>query len=341
MRARRLLVPLLLWASGFASGAEPSRFELVWPTPHRGWAEGRPPAEWLQHAGSGDPATGGFGGVRNGGARFHEGIDIRATGRDRQGHATDPVFAAMDGVVRYLSTSPGNSGYGRYVVLEHPERQPAVYTLYAHLSRLAPGLREGLAVRAGQPLGTMGHSSGGYMIPAARAHLHFEIGLAVTRDFQSWYLRRRLGSRNEHGMWNGMNLLGLDPVPFFDDWRAGRLAEPRDLLARQQTAVRLRIASFRVPDFVQRYPALLTRPMPLGPVAGWEIRCNWTGLPFAWTPLTTTEVSGLAPLQPQIVEFDAALARRERSRSLAVAWRGGWRPGKDLEMLLQQLFGGP
>mgnify|MGYP003334059019 CR=1 FL=1 len=61
----------------------------------------------------------------------------------------------------------------------------------------------------------MGHSSGGYMIPAARAHLHFEVGLAITSDFQGWYDHRRFGSRNEHGMWNGMNLVGVDPVAFF------------------------------------------------------------------------------------------------------------------------------
>ena len=44
------------------------------------------------------PATGGFGGVRSGGTRFHEGIDIRPVGRAKNGEATDSVFAAMTGV---------------------------------------------------------------------------------------------------------------------------------------------------------------------------------------------------------------------------------------------------
>ena len=35
----------------------------------------------------------------------------------------------------------------------------------------------------------------------------------------------------------------------------------------------------------------------------------------------------------------AELERRERSKSLAVARRGGWVAGKDLEIVLQQLFG--
>jgi peptidoglycan LD-endopeptidase LytH len=323
------------WAS--AAGAE--RLQLVWPTPSTAWAEGKPPSQWLQHAGSGDPATGGFGGVRSGGGQFHEGLDIKPVARDRQGEPLDDVFAAMPGVVRHVSASAGDSSYGRYVVLEHPTMTPAVYSLYAHLARIAPGIRVGEQVAAGQVLGTMGHSSGGYMIPKDRSHLHFEIGVAVTRDFQAWYDRRRFGSRNEHDMWNGMNLMGIDPLAFFNEWRAGRLANVQDFFNRMETVVRLRIATHRTPDFVTRYPSLLTKPVPWGPVAGWEIRFNWTGIPFSWTPLSALEVAGLPPDQPHVIEVNAAAERRERSKSLAVSRRGTWITGKDLEIVLQQLFG--
>ena len=324
-------------APGWTLAAAP--FELVWPTPDRAWAAGRPPAQWLQHAGSGDQDSGGFGGVRSAGSQFHEGIDIRPVARDRRGEPLDEVFAAMPGVVRHVSSSPGDSGYGRYVVLEHPTLTPAVYTLYAHLARLAPGLRAGTSVSAGQVLGVMGHSSGGYMIPVARSHLHFEIGVMMTREFQSWYDRRKFGSRNEHGLWNGMNLMGIDPLEFYNQWRAGRLTSVQAHFAGMETVVRLRIATIRTPDFVARYPSLLTRPLPVGPVAGWEIRFNWTGVPFSWTPLTSMEVVTLRPNQPQIVEVNAVRERREKSRSLAVQRRGSWVPGKDLETVLQLLFG--
>ena len=102
---------------------------------------------------------------------------------------------------------------------------------------------------------------------------------------------------------------------------------------------RLRVATFRTPDFVTRYPSLLTQPLPIGPVGGWEIRFNWTGIPFAWTPLTVADVVGLKPEQPRLVEVNAAIERRERSKTLAVSRRGNWTPGKDLEMALQLLFG--
>lgn len=328
----------VLLVAAAARGAE--RLALVWPTPNTAWAEGRPIGAILQDTGTGDPESGGFGGVRSSGSQFHEGIDIKCVARDRRGEPLDSVFAAMDGVVRYINTVAGDSSYGRYIVLEHPDVTPAVYTLYAHLARVAPELRIGGRVARGQTLGTMGHSAGGYTIPKERAHLHFEIGVVVTRNFQGWYDRQRFGSRNEHGIWNGMNLMGLDPLAVFNDWRAHRISTVQDCFARMETVVRLRVATMRVPDFVQRYPSLLTKPRPLGPVGGWEIRFNWSGIPFAWTPLTAAEVAGLPVERPQIVEVNTAVERRERSKSLAVAHRGGgWSTGRDLEIVLEQLFG--
>lgn len=327
-----------IWAATALVARAAERVEIVWPTSNPAWAGGRPRAEYLQHAGSGEAEAGGFGGVRNGGAQFHEGIDIKCHARDQRGEPLDSVLAAMAGVVRYINGSAGDSSYGRYLVLEHPEQTPAVYTLYAHLARVAPGLRVGERVAAGQALGTLGHSSGGYMIPKERAHLHFEIGVAVTRDFQAWYERRRFGSRNEHGMWNGMNLMGLDPLDFLNQWRARRVNTFQDYFAQMPAVARLRIATGRVPDFTTRYPALLTKPVSLGGVAGWEIRVNWTGLPFAWTPLTPMEVLGLAPDVPVILEANADIERRERSKSIVVAQRGGtWGVGRDLAAVLQQL----
>jgi murein DD-endopeptidase MepM/ murein hydrolase activator NlpD len=315
------------------------RLDLAWPTPNPAWAEGKSIGDFVQHAGSGDPVSGTFGGVRNGGVKFHEGLDISALARDRRGEPTDHVMAAMAGVVRHISANPGGSNYGRYVVLEHPEVSPPVYTLYAHLARIAPGLAVGGRVARSQVLGTMGHSSGATPIPVARSHVHFEIGVMMTRDFQSWYERRKFGSRNEHGPWNGMNLMGLDPLDFFNQWRTRKITTVQDYFSKQETAVKVRIATRRTPDFVLRYPSLLTKPLPLGPVAGWEIQFNWTGLPFAWTPLNSTEVVALPFEQARLTEVNAELEKRQRSRSLAVNRRGVWAADKDLETVLQLLFG--
>jgi murein DD-endopeptidase MepM/ murein hydrolase activator NlpD len=86
----------------------------------------------------------------------HNGIDFEAP-------EGTPVFAAADGVV----TSAGMAGAsGNLVEIQHPSLR--ISTGYAHLSRVAPGIRAGLPVRAGQLIGYVG-STGRSLGP----HLHF------------------------------------------------------------------------------------------------------------------------------------------------------------------------
>jgi murein DD-endopeptidase MepM/ murein hydrolase activator NlpD len=92
--------------------------------------------------------------------RMHRGVDFAApTGT--------PVYAAADGVVESVRRE---RGYGNVVRLRH---QGGMMTLYAHLSRFAPGLRAGQRVRQGQTIarvGSTGMSTG--------PHLHYEIHVA-------------------------------------------------------------------------------------------------------------------------------------------------------------------
>ena len=316
------------------------RIDFSWPTPNRAWEQGRSYDAWVQPTVSGEPESGLFGCVRSNHTQFHEGIDIRPVGHDSRGEPTDSVTAAMDGIVRHVNSSPGNSNYGRYIVLEHPEVTPAVYTLYAHLARVEPGIFPGAAVSRGQVMATMGRSEGSMAIPKDRAHLHFEIGLMVTQNFPAWYAGKRFGSANEQGLWNGMNLMGIDPQDFLREWRSRKVDNFREYFDRLRPVVRVRVATSRTPDFISRYPALLRKPLPAGLVAGWEIECNATGLPFAWTPLTPADVVGLRPNTAHIVDVDSAVIRAYRCKSLVKSQRGGgYAPGADLATMLQQVFG--
>ena len=335
---RRLTVFLLVLLNTAAASAR-DRLEIVWPTPNKAWAEGRSIEAFIQPTVSGGPQSGCFGCVRSNGFQFHEGIDIKPLGRDRRGEPSDPVFAAMSGVVRHVNARPGESNYGRYIVIEHPDVAPAVYTLYAHLASVLPGIAPGARVERGQIIAIMGHSAGGYAIPRDRAHLHFEMGVMMTREFQGWYSWKKFGSPNEHGLWNGMNLMGFDPLDFLDQWRDHRVDNLRDYFDRMQAQVRLRIATHQVPDFVQRYPSLLLAPLPAGPIGGWEIRFDWTGLPFAWRPLTPAEVMGMASNHVAILEVDHASVVEHRAKVLVRSHGSGYAVGRDLELVLQQLFG--
>jgi murein DD-endopeptidase MepM/ murein hydrolase activator NlpD len=340
MRVLRTLVLLGAGAGAFAHPANAQRLDIGWPTPSTAYTEGKPWESFIQSTASGVAESGLYGCVRSSGGQFHEGIDIKPVNRNRQGEATDPVLAVMPGIIRYISRQPGNSSYGRYIVIEHSEQSPAVYTLYAHLASITSGLALGTRVERDQIIGVMGRSASGYAIPKDRAHLHFEIGLWLTRDFQGWYNWKKFGSRNEHGLFNGMNLAGINPLDFYDKLRSRRIENFKQYYAQLSPAARVRVATGRIPDFIERYPALLTKPLPTDAlVGGWEVTFNEMGVPFAWAPLTAMEMIGYRPGEVRVVDANETLLRSCRCKSLVFTKRGKPAIGKDLETVLQLLFG--
>jgi murein DD-endopeptidase MepM/ murein hydrolase activator NlpD len=90
-------------------------------------------------------------------SKMHRGVDFSAS-------TGTPVFAAGDGVIKQAGL---NGSYGNYIQLRH---NGDISTAYAHLSRYAKGIRNGVRVKQGQVIGyvgTTGRSTG--------PHLHFEI----------------------------------------------------------------------------------------------------------------------------------------------------------------------
>lgn len=333
---RQVLI-VALFVIGLVSSLPAQRLDIVWPTPSRDWMG--PIDRFVQPTVSGDPESGLFGCVRTSGTQFHEGLDIRPVRRDSRGEPLDRISAAMDGIVRHVNNRPGASNYGRYVVIEHPDVTPAVYSLYAHLSAIDANIRPGTAVKVGQEFATMGRSAGGKALPTSRAHLHFEIGLRFTDNFQLWYNSKKFGSPNEQGVYNGMNLLGIDPLDFMREWRRGRVDNLQQYFDRLRPVVRVRVATGRTPDFVRRYPSLLRKEPTGALLGGWEIECNANGLPFAWTPLSPAEIAGQLPNTAQIVWSEPSLLRGHRCKSLVRTRSGRQVPGSDLETMLQLVLG--
>lgn len=138
--------------------------------------------------------------------RFHEGIDIRPLHRDERGEPLDEVRAIADGKVVYTSSVPGYSNYGRYIVIEHRWDGSPYFSLYGHLSKI--DVRTGDAVHRGQHIAVMGYTGVG--INRERAHLHLELNLILTHKFQEWYDACHQNDPNHHGIYNGINLAGLD-----------------------------------------------------------------------------------------------------------------------------------
>jgi len=91
--------------------------------------------------------------------RPHEGTDYAAP-------PGTPIKAAGNGSVRFAGWK---GGYGRTIVLQHGNN---ITTLYAHMSRLGKGIKNGTRVKQGQTIGYVG-SSGMVTGP----HLHYEFRL--------------------------------------------------------------------------------------------------------------------------------------------------------------------
>lgn len=147
-------------------------------------------------------------------ASFHEGIDIAAVSRDRQGRPLDKIKAIAPGKIAYANKIIGNSNYGNYVVLTHEDPIGSFYTLYAHLASVAPDIAPGMVIERGTTLGIMGNTPAS-IIPMARAHMHFEIGVMLNSKFDTWFKARHMTP--DHGCYNGLNLAGLDPLDILEN----------------------------------------------------------------------------------------------------------------------------
>lgn len=312
---------------------------MVWPTPNPAMLEGRGLATFVQPTASGRLESALWGCVRNSGTRFHEGLDLKTLERDSRGEATDPVFAVLDGVVAHINPVAGNSSYGRYIVIEHPDTYPHVYTLYAHMARMEAGLSVGDTVQMGQTIGIMGRSAGGYSIPRSRAHLHFEIGLRLSEDFQEWYDEQGFGSKNHHGNFNGMNLVGWDPLDYYRQLIAGRVVGPASYLDREPTALSLRVHTSEVPDFLRRYPVLISGNLRNGALEAWDIDFTWYGLPKRWVPRYAEDgVEGEAGTL-QLLSLDKeTLSGKACKTMVTFPSENRVRLGGDLKTILELLF---
>lgn len=280
--------------------------------------------------------TGSFGCVRTDGWQMHEGLDIRSQQHDRRGEPTDPVLATADGTVMYINPKAGLSNYGKYVVIRHVIEGIEIYSLYAHLSEVSTAT--GRNVRAGDVIATMGRTSNtSEHIGKERAHLHFELNVFVNDNFSAWFKKKLPGERNDHGLWNGQNLDGLDPRDIL-------LAEhnpvkPFSLLTflRSQTElcrVLVRVTNF---SYLKRYaPLVLKNPKAEQEgVAGYEIVFNYNGVVFALMPRAASEIKGTAKVQ--LLSVNEAEYHAHPCRKLVVQHGSRWqlteKGRREVEML--------
>jgi murein DD-endopeptidase MepM/ murein hydrolase activator NlpD len=283
MRAA-LLISLLAIAS---SRAEP--LNLVLPTENDALLRGDGPAfyQYIDRDYRGEKSTpwegGRYGFVRNpvetsAGiiyTRLHEGMDIKPLQRDASGEPVDAVRAIAPGVVVHASQVAGYSNYGRYVVVEHRFDGCKYYSLYAHLSSIT--VHPGQHVEQRDQLGVMGHTGEG--LNQARAHVHLELNLMLSRQFEAWHAASFKNDPNHHGLYNGLNLVGLDIARLYLALQKQPALTIPEFLAQEETLYRVLLPPSKNFDLLKFYPWML-REKPDGEPASWEVSFNRAGVPL-------------------------------------------------------------
>ena len=287
-----------------SANAEP--LNLVLPTDNDALLRGDGPAfyQYIERDYHGEKSTpwegGRYGFVRNPTetsagivyTRLHEGVDIKPLERDASGEPLDAVRAIAPGVVVHASATAGYSYYGRYVVVEHRFDGCKYYSLYGHLSSIA--VRDGQRVQQRDQLGVMGHTGEG--LNQARAHVHLELNLMLSRQFESWHDTFFKNDPNRHGLYNGLNLVGLDIARLYLALQKRPALTIPEFLSEEETLYRVLVPASKNFDLAKSYPWMVKSP---GQPASWEVSFNRAGVPLKIQagpkPVSEPELSYLKP----------------------------------------------
>jgi murein DD-endopeptidase MepM/ murein hydrolase activator NlpD len=247
-------------------------------------------------------------------------------------------MATADGTVVYFSTRPSLSNYGNYLVIRHEIEGLEIYSLYAHLHEIRPGLKIGQTVKAGEPVAVMGRTANTHEgITKDRAHVHFELNLLVNDRYALWHKRAFPEERNDHGEWNGQNLLGIDPrAILLQEHQLGAKFSLLDYLRNETELCRVLVRNTSFP-WLKRYHALIkANPKAAAEgVAGYELALDFNGVAFELIPRAASEIKGKGKFQ--LLSVNETECRKNPARKYVAKIGGRWElthHGKELlEML--------
>lgn len=206
--------------------------------------------------------------------RFHEGLDIRPLRRDARGEPLDEVRTIAHGTVVYTNVVPGHSSYGNYVVVEHRWNGASYFSLYGHLASVA--VQRGAKVERGETLGIMGYTGDG--LDRERAHVHLELNVMLSRQFDAWYNVYHKTEPNYHGLYNGINLTAVDIARLYRALRKRPSLTMAEFLADEETFYKVTLPASKNFDLARRYPWLVRGASDA--ISSWEVSFNRAGVPL-------------------------------------------------------------
>jgi hypothetical protein len=138
-------------------------------------------------------------------------------------------------------------------------------------------------VEPGTVLGMMGYSGAG--IDRRRSHLHLELNLVLSSRFEDWHAKNFRPSPNAHGIWNGLNLSGLNVAEFYLAHRQNPALTAAEFVKRTEPSWKVLSPRKGDLEILQNYPWLGEGVEQSSP--SWEITLADSGLPIAIKPSAT------------------------------------------------------
>ena len=184
---------------------------------------------------------------------------------------------------------PGRSNYGRYIVIEHNWSGSNYYSLYGHLSSIT--VKPGQHVQKGDPLAVMGYTGVG--LNRERAHLHLELNLLLTHQFEAWHDAVYKNDPNHNGIYNGLNLAGFDIARLYLELRKNPALTIPQFLEGQETFYKVIIPRSAHFELRKLYPWMV-HDRTGAQQASWEVSFARSGVPLRIEP------SGTKVAQPQL-----------------------------------------
>ncbi len=211
--------------------------------------------------------------------RFHEGIDIKPLRRDARDEPLDDVRAIADGKVVHINPVPSYSNYGKYIVIEHRWNGSSYYSLYGHLSSIV--VQPGDSVQRGQRIAVMGYTGAG--LNQARAHVHLELNLMLSHRFEAWHDTFFKNDPNHNGIYNGINLAGLDIARLYLALHKNPSLTIPEFLNDEETFYKVTLPKSSHFELPRLYPWMLAGSRE-NEKSSWDVSFARSGLPLKIEP---------------------------------------------------------
>jgi hypothetical protein len=112
-----------------------------------------------------------------------------------------------------------------------------------------------------------------------RAHLHLELNLMLSHEFEAWYNMFFRNDPNHNGIYNGMNLIGLDIAHLYSALHKNPSMTIPEFLSHEETFYKVTLPKSRHFELPKSYPWMFATGG-RNEKSSWEVSFAQSGVPL-------------------------------------------------------------